>query len=186
MYVANQLIPLTRGWKTEPAPVPTDHWLVSVKYAPKEAPMIGKGRWTMPLQIRYFPSIFHTGRHAVWVRGSQVAHAHLRSGTHAGASCCPRLCHVAVSCRIAFAVSLCHVALVASLCRASLTFITLPSCSAFPQCTMVSEFFAYFRVLLLTLPTAGGFFAFRLINPLAIANYCFPSRCSTPSPLLQT
>ena len=51
IYVANQLIPLTRGWKIEPAPVPTDHWLVSVKYAPKEAPMIGKGRWTMPLQI---------------------------------------------------------------------------------------------------------------------------------------
>jgi hypothetical protein len=40
---------------------------------------------------------------------------------------------------------------------------------------MVSEFFADFRVLLLTLPTAGVFFAFRLINPLAIANYCFPS-----------
>jgi hypothetical protein len=40
---------------------------------------------------------------------------------------------------------------------------------------MMSEFFAHFCVLLLTQPTAGGFFAFRLINPLAIANYCFPS-----------
>ena len=28
-----------------------DHKLATVKYAPNEAPLIGKGRWTMPLQI---------------------------------------------------------------------------------------------------------------------------------------
>jgi hypothetical protein len=32
-----------------PSPVPTDHWLVSVRYAPAEATHIGKGRWSWPL-----------------------------------------------------------------------------------------------------------------------------------------
>jgi hypothetical protein len=26
-----------------------DHWMVSVKFAPKDAPLIGSGRWTWPL-----------------------------------------------------------------------------------------------------------------------------------------
>ena len=33
-------------WKAEPSEVPTDHWLISLKFAPKDAPLIGKGRWT--------------------------------------------------------------------------------------------------------------------------------------------
>ena len=33
------------------SPVPTDHWLVIAKYAPKDAPQIGKGRWTLPTQL---------------------------------------------------------------------------------------------------------------------------------------
>jgi hypothetical protein len=110
-------------------------------------------------------------REAVWVRGSQLTHAHLQSGTLAGH--CVALAFVTLPCRVALP-SLCHVVLVASLCHASLTFIAPPSCSALPQCTMMIEFFAHFRVLLLTLPTAG-LFCLRLINPLAIANYCFPS-----------
>lgn len=34
-------------WKTLLTPVPTDHSLVMSKYAPKSAPLIGKGRWTL-------------------------------------------------------------------------------------------------------------------------------------------
>ena len=29
--------------------VPTDHWLVQMKYAPNDAPYTGKGQWTWPL-----------------------------------------------------------------------------------------------------------------------------------------
>src|ERR1700761_1952303 len=36
-------------WKMCPTSVPTDHWLVSTKYAPAHAPYIGKGRWTMQI-----------------------------------------------------------------------------------------------------------------------------------------
>jgi exonuclease III len=39
----------TYDWKITPSAVPTDHWMVSVKYTPREAPYIGKGRWTWPL-----------------------------------------------------------------------------------------------------------------------------------------
>jgi hypothetical protein len=39
-------------WRAEPSAVPTDHWLVSVRFAPKDAPLIGNGRWTW-----YFPSL---------------------------------------------------------------------------------------------------------------------------------
>ena len=50
IYVARQATPMTFNWKTCPSPVPTDHWMVAVKYAPKDAPEIGKGRWT--IQVR--------------------------------------------------------------------------------------------------------------------------------------
>ena len=39
-------------WKAEPSAVPTDHWLISLKFAPKDAPLIGNGRWTL-----YLPDI---------------------------------------------------------------------------------------------------------------------------------
>lgn len=51
IYVANRLTTFTFDWVITPSPVPTDHWLVAVKYAPKEAPEIGKGRWTLPLHL---------------------------------------------------------------------------------------------------------------------------------------
>jgi hypothetical protein len=38
------------GWKASPTAMPTDHWMVTVKYAPKDIPNIGSGRWTWPLQ----------------------------------------------------------------------------------------------------------------------------------------
>ncbi|KAF8494913.1 hypothetical protein F5888DRAFT_1635839 [Russula emetica] len=36
-------------WKVGPSAIPTDHWMVSVKFAPKDTPHIGSGRWTWPL-----------------------------------------------------------------------------------------------------------------------------------------
>ena len=51
IYIADRLTPLTFDWTIAPSPIPTDHWLVKVKYAPKDAPKIGKGRWTLPLHL---------------------------------------------------------------------------------------------------------------------------------------
>ena len=51
IYVARQATPMTFDWKIAPSPVPTDHWLVAVRYAPKDAPEIGKGRWTLPTRM---------------------------------------------------------------------------------------------------------------------------------------
>ncbi|KAI0262130.1 hypothetical protein BGY98DRAFT_892586, partial [Russula aff. rugulosa BPL654] len=36
-------------WRANPPTIPTDHWMVSVKFAPKDAPLVGNGRWTWPL-----------------------------------------------------------------------------------------------------------------------------------------
>jgi exonuclease III len=36
------------GWETLEAPVPTDHRIVSFKFAPDDAPEMGRGRWTWP------------------------------------------------------------------------------------------------------------------------------------------
>ena len=49
IYIARQTTPMTFNWKTCPTSVPTDHWMVAVKYAPKDAPEIGNGRWTLPI-----------------------------------------------------------------------------------------------------------------------------------------
>ena len=51
IYVASRLVTSTFNWIITPSPVPTDHWLVVVKYAPKDAPEIGKGCWTLPLHL---------------------------------------------------------------------------------------------------------------------------------------
>ena len=40
----------TYNWTIGPTSIPTDHWLATVKYAPKGAPHIGNGRWTWPLK----------------------------------------------------------------------------------------------------------------------------------------
>ena len=39
----------TFGWEICQTAVPTDHWMVLTKYAPANAPFIGKGRWTWQL-----------------------------------------------------------------------------------------------------------------------------------------
>ena len=51
IYIKNTLVPLTFNWKIEQAPVPTDHWLVKVKYTPADASFIGKRWWTWPLHM---------------------------------------------------------------------------------------------------------------------------------------
>ena len=48
-YIKVPLIPHTFDWEIKQSPIPTDHWMVKVKFAPKDAPFIGKGRWTWPL-----------------------------------------------------------------------------------------------------------------------------------------
>src|SRR6266850_1786257 len=49
IYTSNRLDNLCFDWLHAPSPVSTDHWLVKVKYAPKDAPHVGPGRWTLPL-----------------------------------------------------------------------------------------------------------------------------------------
>ena len=51
IYIAKNKINFTFDWTIGPSTVPTDHWIVTVKYAPKHAPHIGKGRWTFPLRM---------------------------------------------------------------------------------------------------------------------------------------
>ena len=46
IYSAQRHSQLIFDWKAEPTAVPTDHWLVSLKYALKDAPLIGRGHWT--------------------------------------------------------------------------------------------------------------------------------------------
>ena len=50
IYVARSKTKYTFDWTMAPSTVKTDHWLVTVKYAPKNAPYIGPGRWTMPIK----------------------------------------------------------------------------------------------------------------------------------------
>ena len=51
IYAKRSRAPHLYEWKIKPSAVPTDHWLVTVKYSPKDAPEIGKGRWTLPIQV---------------------------------------------------------------------------------------------------------------------------------------
>ena len=50
IYINKEKAVYTFDWAITPSPVPTDHWLVMLKYAPRGAPYIGKGRWTWPLR----------------------------------------------------------------------------------------------------------------------------------------
>jgi hypothetical protein len=46
IYVAKTHTSNVFNWTMAPTSVLTDHWIVSVKYTPKDAPHIRKGRWT--------------------------------------------------------------------------------------------------------------------------------------------
>jgi exonuclease III len=50
IYINRDKAKYAFDWTIAPSSVPTDHWLVTLKYAPKGAPYIGKGRWTWPLR----------------------------------------------------------------------------------------------------------------------------------------
>ena len=51
IYTSQEASQFVFEWKTRPSAVPTDHWMVKVKYAPRDAPFIGNGRWTWPLYL---------------------------------------------------------------------------------------------------------------------------------------
>ena len=51
IYISKNAEPFTFDWEIKESAIPTDHTMVSMRYAPKEAPQIGKGRWTLPLAI---------------------------------------------------------------------------------------------------------------------------------------
>jgi len=51
IYISRKVEPFTFDWGIQESAIPTDHTMVSVRYAPKEAPHIGKGRWTLPLSL---------------------------------------------------------------------------------------------------------------------------------------
>lgn len=50
IYMNKDKATYTFDWTIAPSSVHTDHWLVTLRYAPKGAPYIGKGRWTWPLR----------------------------------------------------------------------------------------------------------------------------------------
>jgi exonuclease III len=46
IYTTSRVAQRSFNWQHNATPVPTDHWLTSVKFAPFDAPHIGNGRWT--------------------------------------------------------------------------------------------------------------------------------------------
>ena len=50
-YIKGDAEPFTYDWKIQETSIPTDHMMVSIKYAPKSAPFIGQGRWTLPTHL---------------------------------------------------------------------------------------------------------------------------------------
>ena len=50
IYTVRPLANALFEWKSRPVLVPSDHWLVSVKYTPKDTPLIGNSRWTLLLK----------------------------------------------------------------------------------------------------------------------------------------
>ena len=49
IYTSENASKALYDWKFSQMSVPTDHWMVSVKYAPNHAPYLGKGCWTMQI-----------------------------------------------------------------------------------------------------------------------------------------
>jgi exonuclease III len=47
IYTSDDTAKATFAWKIQQTSVPTDHWMVSTKYTPANAPFIGKGRWSL-------------------------------------------------------------------------------------------------------------------------------------------
>ena len=51
IYVSKRAEPLTFDWEIKETAILTDHAMVSVRFAPKDTPQIGRGRWTLPLSL---------------------------------------------------------------------------------------------------------------------------------------
>ena len=49
IYTSREVAAVSYDWKFSQTSVPTDHWMVSVKYAPTNVPCVGPGRWTMQI-----------------------------------------------------------------------------------------------------------------------------------------
>ncbi|KAI0046741.1 DNase I-like protein [Auriscalpium vulgare] len=57
-------------WRHQTGALPSDHDLVSIRYAPLDAPSIGSGRWTMPLDIIHHKPFLQD----IIARGRQLQH----------------------------------------------------------------------------------------------------------------
>jgi len=51
IYISAQAEPYTFEWEIKESAILTDHSIASVRYAPKDAPFIGKGRWMLPIHL---------------------------------------------------------------------------------------------------------------------------------------
>jgi exonuclease III len=49
IYAATHMEDLCFDWQHAPSPISTDHWLVKVKYTPRDTARIGPGRWQLPI-----------------------------------------------------------------------------------------------------------------------------------------
>ena len=66
IYAKDQIHTFILNCEITASPVPTDHWLVVAKYAPRDAPEIGKGRWSIPLHLinnkKFIECVIEKGR----------------------------------------------------------------------------------------------------------------------------
>lgn len=51
IYITNNLLSSTNEWNIHPSSIETDHWLASANILTPDAPLIGRGRWQIPLYI---------------------------------------------------------------------------------------------------------------------------------------
>jgi hypothetical protein len=65
IYVAKTKTKHTFNWHIGPSTVPTDHWLVAVRFAPKDATHIGSGRWSW--LSRFAGTVARSERRSGWL-----------------------------------------------------------------------------------------------------------------------
>ena len=51
IYVRESFLPDCRGWEISTPPIPTDHDIVSAKITTPTAPVVGRGRWAIPVRV---------------------------------------------------------------------------------------------------------------------------------------
>ena len=51
IYITNDLLETADEWLIHPSTIETDHWIASAKISSPEAPLIGRGRWQIPLYL---------------------------------------------------------------------------------------------------------------------------------------